>query len=125
MSFLLGNQASAKEYLLRLDHTIGNDTPSQVRQQIQTASGLERLLAGDYAKAASLWAEVCKQGLEPSASTTTAGNAAATAAGESPISSAMASSPRGASSPLVEVVDERGGGDPADQWSGLMDGPPT
>lgn len=98
LSFLLGNQASAKEYLLRLDHTIGNDTPPQIRQQIQTASGMERLLAGDYAKAAQLWAEVCKQGLEPSSSATTA-TATSTAGGESPASIALATSPRNGASP--------------------------
>lgn len=101
LSFLLGNQASAKEYLLRLDHTIGNDTPAQVRQQIQTASGLERLLAADYTKAAQYWANVCKQGLEPSASAAANNNTTGTtntATGESSTSSAMGtSSPRSSS----------------------------
>ena len=70
LSFLLGNASSAKEYLLRLDHTIGNDTSAAVRQEIQTASGLERLMAADYIKAAKHFAEVCKQGLEPSTTST-------------------------------------------------------
>eukprot|EP00977_Amphora_coffeiformis_P006291 scaffold1351_cov176-Amphora_coffeaeformis.AAC.25 len=74
LSFLLGNAVSAKEYLLRLDHTIGNDTPASVRQDIQTASGLERLMAADYKKAAKHFAEVCKQGLEPSAGSASTDN---------------------------------------------------
>jgi COP9 signalosome complex subunit 1 len=62
LGILLGN-ASAKEYLVRLDHTIGNDTPAYYRLQIQITTGLERLLAGDYPAAAKHWSAVVKQGV--------------------------------------------------------------
>ena len=105
LSFLLGNAVSAKEYLLRLDHTIGNDTPESVRQDIQTASGLERLMAADYMKAAKHFAEVCKQGLEPSATLVSSSSSTNSNLNEGAIqgSSTSSSSPRngstGASSP--------------------------
>ena len=67
-SLLLGNAATAKEYVLRLAHTVGNDTndSTAVQQDIETASGVERLVGKDYTKAAQHFAAVCKMGLEPS-----------------------------------------------------------
>lgn len=70
LSLLLGNHANAKDFLMRLEHTMGTDTTSKVQQEIQIASGLERLMRQDFARAAHHFAQVCKMGLEPTSVST-------------------------------------------------------
>jgi DNA replication initiation complex subunit (GINS family) len=80
LSLHLKNFAQVKEYVTRLEHTLGNNfesaatsssaaatgsaaaSASSIQNKVLTASALERLAAGDFAKAAEKFALVAKNG---------------------------------------------------------------
>jgi hypothetical protein len=100
LALLLGNPGNAKDYLMRLQHTIGTDTSPVLQQEIQIASGLERLLRQDYSKAAHHFMNVCKMGLEPTSTTVVSSSSlAATATTNATNTGTTGGSPVAVSSP--------------------------
>lgn len=64
LSLQLKNYASVKEYVTKLEHTVNNESAhaAAIQNKVWTASGLERLAAGDFAAACNKFSAAARNG---------------------------------------------------------------
>jgi len=63
LSLHLKNYASVRDYVNKVEHTIGSESTQEIKNKVLVASALERLAAGDFEKAAQKFALVAKHGM--------------------------------------------------------------